>query len=519
MNYTLSDFLNSQMAPGIRLLTSALDFSGIPVKSASVQEITLDNFVQPDEIILSTGIGMETNPELLLQFIREAGQSRAAAVIFSFRNERFSLPDMVKSYADSISLPIFLIPWRYRFSVIQASLLDAIREKELSVFKEIQNTLFNLFFDGEPLDRAAGQISRAFGCASEITDLSGTVLGTGIPPSPEGMTEDDFSSSSCKTADILINGAAVGKLLLYMKEEQETSYETRELLEKYAAFPLSLWFNRQRIEELTAARLKNDFVRNLAAGNYSSFDEMMRQGTYLGFDLSKPYTCILMQAEFPASLHVREYSALAVQNTSKIEKIFLQTGHDQNRSVMAASLNMKFLLFLEHAAVSPEKGIGLFIDSAESRICEAFPSLRLWWGISESPNGPCDFSRLHKNAALALQYCLNDKNAGSRFTYKDTKKSLIVSALAENPKIRESARETLAKLLEYDASSDVGLLKTLTEFIRTNYNTSQTARNLHIHGQSLLYRLEKIETLTNLSLDRHDDLFILEVFTRIFSSY
>ena len=65
----------------------------------------------------------------------------------------------------------------------------------------------------------------------------------------------------------------------------------------------------------------------------------------------------------------------------------------------------------------------------------------------------------------------------------------------------------------------MGLLKTLTEFIRTNYNTSQTARNLHIHRQSLLYRLEKIETLTNLSLDRHDDLFILEVFTRIFSSY
>jgi purine catabolism regulator len=60
-------------------------------------------------------------------------------------------------------------------------------------------------------------------------------------------------------------------------------------------------------------------------------------------------------------------------------------------------------------------------------------------------------------------------------------------------------------------------MATLSEFIRSNYNTSLTARNLHIQRQSLLYRLEKIESLTGLSLSCHRDLFLLEVYSRIFS--
>ena len=94
----------------------------------------------------------------------------------------------------------------------------------------------------------------------------------------------------------------------------------------------------------------------------------------------------------------------------------------------------------------------------------------------------------YANASLALQYCLNTKGTRHRLTY-------------------------------YDANSNIGLLQTLTEFIRTSYNTSQTARNLHVHRQSLLYRLEKIQALTGMSLSEHDDLFVLETFSRIYASF
>ena len=81
------------------------------------------------------------------------------------------------------------------------------------------------------------------------------------------------------------------------------------------------------------------------------------------------------------------------------------------------------------------------------------------------------------------------------------------------------ANETLSRLQQYDVNSGINLMGTLAKFIDCNYHISLTARELHIHRQSLLYRLEKIEALTEMSLSSHKDLFLLEVFSRIFSDY
>ena len=95
----------------------------------------------------------------------------------------------------------------------------------------------------------------------------------------------------------------------------------------------------------------------------------------------------------------------------------------------------------------------------------------------------------------------------------------IISVLSGNPQILAIAADTIGALRKYDTSSGIDLMGTLIEYINCNYNISLTARNLHIHRQSLLYRLEKIEALTEMSLSNHKDLFLLEICTRILSGY
>ncbi|MFQ7031480.1 MAG: helix-turn-helix domain-containing protein [Clostridium sp.] len=51
--------------------------------------------------------------------------------------------------------------------------------------------------------------------------------------------------------------------------------------------------------------------------------------------------------------------------------------------------------------------------------------------------------------------------------------------------------------------------------MRCNYNKSETARELNLHRQSLIYRLKKIEELTGLSLNDHDSLYLLESCLRL----
>jgi purine catabolism regulator len=64
----------------------------------------------------------------------------------------------------------------------------------------------------------------------------------------------------------------------------------------------------------------------------------------------------------------------------------------------------------------------------------------------------------------------------------------------------------LAPLLSYDERVDGELVKTLFAYLRENAQPGQAARQLHIHRNTLRYRLTRIEQLLGIDLNRVDDL-------------
>ena len=62
-------------------------------------------------------------------------------------------------------------------------------------------------------------------------------------------------------------------------------------------------------------------------------------------------------------------------------------------------------------------------------------------------------------------------------------------------------QETLGPLLNADTRNDGTLLDTLEGYFHCNGNLSETARIMHLHRNSLLYRLGRIEEILGQSLD------------------
>ena len=105
----------------------------------------------------------------------------------------------------------------------------------------------------------------------------------------------------------------MGWLLLGGSDHREDAISDPDIISRFVCFPLSLWFYRKNIEDLTIAQLKNDFVWKLANASPSSFEEMAYQGHQLGFDLSVPYTCLLLEIQHQgeASNSLRHINHLA----------------------------------------------------------------------------------------------------------------------------------------------------------------------------------------------------------------
>jgi carbohydrate diacid regulator len=68
-----------------------------------------------------------------------------------------------------------------------------------------------------------------------------------------------------------------------------------------------------------------------------------------------------------------------------------------------------------------------------------------------------------------------------------------------------SYTDTMKKLLSDE------MQKTVEKFFENSLNLSEAARNLYIHRNTLIYRLEKIQKITGLDLRNFEDAVLLKV--------
>lgn len=504
MAYTFHDFIQEKDRPPMKQLTNCQNFESIHLDSVSVQEFPFDDFIQKNELVLSTAMACEQEKDYFVKFIQSAIQAKAAALLFAFAKKEVNIPDQAIQLANQFNLPLFEIPWEYRFSEIQSMIYKGISIQKQQFWQSLQNQLCNLFFESASLNEACQFVSKTLQCPVAVLDQLDRV----IAQSEENL---DWLSKKNIQEEIFIQNTVFGKLCI-CEEENGFVQKNFELLRKFVLFPFSLWFNQKSFEDALKEKLKNEFVCNLATNNYSSYEEMLQQGIYLHFDLSLSYTCVVLKTNL--LMDKNPHKAMEIRN--QIENMLLKMGQSARVKTMLGYLKDCFVIYVENKEEMTSQS---YVELLNQRLKEAYPKALFYWGISEISSQDILWSELYQHASLALQYALTSKQENRIFTYQATRKTLIVSYLSESEAIQEAAQTVLCQLLDYDQSSSANLMETLVIYFKNNYNMSKTARDLHIHRQSLLYRLEKIEALTQMKLNSHEDLFVLEVFTRIYKDY
>jgi PucR family transcriptional regulator, purine catabolism regulatory protein len=74
--------------------------------------------------------------------------------------------------------------------------------------------------------------------------------------------------------------------------------------------------------------------------------------------------------------------------------------------------------------------------------------------------------------------------------------------LSDREKLLAFCERTLGSLLEYDMRQHADLIKTLEAFFACHGNLSQTAEMLIVHRNTLLYRMNRINEIAEIDLNR-----------------
>jgi GAF domain-containing protein len=131
-------------------------------------------------------------------------------------------------------------------------------------------------------------------------------------------------------------------------------------------------------------------------------------------------------------------------------------------------------------------------------------------GVSNPCKGAASFAAGFEEAEHALVGTSVLRAEPSLMTYDELGPYKYLLRMSIDSGARDSQREAVRRLAEYDEQRSTYLLRTLEEFLRRRGNISATAEALYVHPNTLRQRLRRIQELSGVDL-RKDDWLMLEI--------
>ncbi|MBR0599813.1 PucR family transcriptional regulator [Sinanaerobacter chloroacetimidivorans] len=158
------------------------------------------------------------------------------------------------------------------------------------------------------------------------------------------------------------------------------------------------------------------------------------------------------------------------------------------------------------------------LKEKQDAIQEVLHSFHLIAGVSYSFYKLEESQERYHQALDAMRHCEAGKGTGLSF-YEDYVFFKITNELWHQKKLRHYCHPTALALQHYDQKKGTSLVETLQSYFSTGRNLEATAKNLNIHRNTVLRRLEKISELTKTSCFCADSLYNIYLSTVLINHY
>jgi DNA-binding PucR family transcriptional regulator len=125
-------------------------------------------------------------------------------------------------------------------------------------------------------------------------------------------------------------------------------------------------------------------------------------------------------------------------------------------------------------------------------------------GVGRIRSGLDGIRQSHQDARQALTIGRRLHGAGNVTLFEKLGVYRLIYAAEQLPELRMFQDEALGLLVAYDENHGAELIRTLEAFFTANCSPKEAASLLHVHRNTVLYRLERIAEITGLDLNASD---------------
>jgi GAF domain-containing protein len=303
-----------------------------------------------------------------------------------------------------------------------------------------------------------------------------------------GAVGDELVAASLAAGDEQLG------ILCCVAEGRSFDDEDAELLRAVAHQTAVGLKKAELIERLTAENIVKDMFEALAAGSAEAAEAKAAEARC---DLSRPHV-FLHAVRVPGSHHgAPSWPDVAAHFEGQLRRLypraFFDSRHDFVRAI--APLPTASATAVERLRQGCEE-----LARADGVVI----------GLSDVDRGAASAKRRMREAADAARIGRSLVHEGGAVSYEGlgAYKYLVHLELDDAP--HDRYRQCVEELIEYDRKRGASLVETLERFLADRGSVAASARALYIHPNTVRQRLERIERVTGLDLDK-EDLLSLEL--------
>ncbi|QUW22553.1 PucR family transcriptional regulator ligand-binding domain-containing protein [Sporosarcina sp. Marseille-Q4063] len=548
MHLSVKEILESRLLKTTKLKTSEGTIDGKVVEWVSVIESPVENFVRENEFVLTTGIGCHEKTEEFLSFVKDVYDSGASALAIATGRYIFEIPEEIIHFAEDRKFAIIEFPWEIRFADIVHEIMTKMNDLNQNNRKrseDVQQHLIQKILEGKTLEHITKYVELELNQSVLICNEKGEAIAGSANPRDVLTLWNQLKKNMSIHESHHPMQSEIGKIengdmqLLHLNIQSDTGHkgdffilsetgsslnEQEVTIAEQAVVAAALWFSRNSAVIKAESRMQNEFLLNLAKGERMSEEHVASHAEFFRYNLNLPYICIV---GFPENLNdlINHDANLSQSRKASLERmsIYIKEGmlyaaENLQRQLLFAYENDEVIVFLETPNSVASDTVNQFLDLVERRFSHLLPGVTFSWGIGKEKDGIWNYTSSFQKAKAALEMGRSQRGIGKRIDFDETQINRLLLNLAINEEVQDITMSTVSPLVEYDEKRDMDLIQTFITYKNNNLNVSQTARELNLHRQSLLYRLRKIESLTMLSLVDPDDLFLLNFSIKVWTT-
>jgi PucR family transcriptional regulator, purine catabolism regulatory protein len=424
--------------------------------------------------------------------------------------------------ADTLLMPLLRLPSTIHVGDVQQSVVRFILEQRTLLHErqqELHTQLMELALAGAGMPAIVDRLAEITGKAVAWQDLDGTIRHTSPGARADAVLQALEADSVAvrrwaESVAVLASDPPVhelklgtsglarlvspvpvrdgiGGLISVIAPETELDQVARLAVAR-AASACAIELDRERAVRRARDELEGEFVEALLAGTYSSEEAMRERAERLGFDLDGTTVVMVARVEGPA-------------DSGRARHQLLRGGQGwMQRRAQGALCTVRSGVL---AAVVPLPGAGdaaaLQRLAADLRMecAGAVGSEQVSVGVGRPKPGITGVRASYREADQALTMGSRLFGGGRVVGFGDLGLYRLLYALQGHPELREFFDDQVRALLDYDRRTGAGLMRTLDAFFRCHGSPTEMAALLHLHRNTVLYRLRRIEEIGRLRLD------------------